>query len=61
MALKQILRGNTFVGRLLPYVLAVLAAFGAAGIFIALMGFNVLEAYQTILFTSLSFKFENTN
>jgi len=52
MALKQTLQGNSFVGRVLPYVLAVLAAFGAAGIFIALMGFNVLEAYQTILFTS---------
>lgn len=52
MALKQTLQGNSLVGRVLPYVLAVLAAFGAAGIFIALMGFNVLEAYQTILFTS---------
>ena len=52
MALKQTLQGNSFVGRVLPYVLAVIAAFGAAGIFIALMGFNVLEAYQTILFTS---------
>jgi ABC-type uncharacterized transport system permease subunit len=35
-----------------PYLLAVLAAFAAAGIFIALMGFNVLQAYETILFTS---------
>ncbi len=35
-----------------PYLLAVLAAFGAAGIFILLMGFNVFEAYRTILFTS---------
>lgn len=41
----------------LPYLLAVLAAFGAAGIFIALMGFNVFEAYRTILFTS----FRTTN
>ncbi len=36
----------------LPYVLAILASFLAAGLFIAGMGFNVLRAYQTILFTS---------
>jgi len=40
------------MGRMLPYAVAVLAAFAAAGIFIALMGFNVLAAYRTILFTS---------
>jgi ABC-type uncharacterized transport system permease subunit len=56
-ALKQTLQGNTLLGRLLPYLIAVLAAFGAAGIFIALMGFNVLDAYRTILFTS--FKSQN--
>jgi ABC-type uncharacterized transport system permease subunit len=39
-------------GQLIPYVLAVAAAFLAAGIFIAAMGFNVLEAYATILTTS---------
>jgi simple sugar transport system permease protein len=50
--LKQTLRENALLGRLLPYVVAILAAFAAAGIFIALMGFNVLEAYRTILFTS---------
>lgn len=38
--------------QILPYLLAVLAAFIAAGIFLWLMGFNVLQAYQTILFTS---------
>ena len=38
--------------QILPYLLAVLAAFVAAGIFLWLMGFNVLQAYQTILFTS---------
>jgi len=37
---------------LLPYVLAILASFAAAGIFIAAMGFNVVRAYETILFTS---------
>jgi ABC-type uncharacterized transport system permease subunit len=36
----------------IPYLLAVLAAFVTVGIFIALMGYNVLQAYQTILFTS---------
>lgn len=35
-----------------PYVAAILAAFIAVGIFIALMGFNVPKAYVTILFTS---------
>ena len=45
-------RGKNIVGRLLPYFLAVAAAFFAAGVFIALMGFNVLQAYATILFTS---------
>ncbi len=36
----------------LPYLLAVIGAFLAAGFFLWLMGFNVLQAYQTILFTS---------
>lgn len=36
----------------LPYAVAVLASLVAAGIFIALMGFDVLKAYATILFTS---------
>ena len=39
-------------GRLIPYLLAVIASFVAAGIFIALMGFDVSKAYATILFTS---------
>jgi ABC-type uncharacterized transport system permease subunit len=38
--------------RFLPDLLAVVASFVAAGIFIAVMGFNVLDAYETILFTS---------
>jgi simple sugar transport system permease protein len=38
--------------RLIPYLLAVVASFIAAGIFIAAMGFNVPQAYVTILFTS---------
>jgi ABC-type uncharacterized transport system permease subunit len=37
---------------LIPYLLAVVASFAAAGIFIAAMGFNVPKAYATILFTS---------
>jgi len=40
------------VGRLTPYLLAVVASFAAAGIFIAAMGFDVPKAYVTILFTS---------
>jgi simple sugar transport system permease protein len=36
----------------LPYFLAVLAAFVAAAIFIGLMGFDVIKALETILFTS---------
>lgn len=35
-----------------PYAIAVLAAFLAAGLFIGLMGYDVLRAYSTILFTS---------
>jgi len=35
-----------------PYVMAIAASFLVAGIFIAAMGFNVLHAYSTILFTS---------
>jgi simple sugar transport system permease protein len=37
---------------LIPYLLAVIASFIAAGIFIAAMGFDVLQAYATIFFTS---------
>lgn len=40
------------VGWAVPYILAVVASFVAAGIFIALMGFDVLHAYATILTTS---------
>lgn len=36
----------------LPYVVAVLAAFAAVGILLALMGFDVMRAYATILGTS---------
>ncbi|HEX7393546.1 MAG TPA: ABC transporter permease [Anaerolineaceae bacterium] len=40
------------LGKVLPYLVAVLAAFAAVGLVIGLMGFNVLKAYETILFTS---------
>jgi general nucleoside transport system permease protein len=46
---------NTFFKALksiLPYLIAILASLAAAGIFIALMGYNVFRAYYTILFTS---------
>ena len=43
---------KTLIADLIPYILAVVAAFVAVGIFIAAMGFNVLQAYATILFTS---------
>jgi len=42
----------TIFRSLLPYLIAVVASLAAAGIFIALMGFDVLRAYSTILFTS---------
>jgi len=42
----------TIMKKSLPYLLAVVASFVAAGIFIALMGFDVFKAYSTILFTS---------
>lgn len=44
--------GKNFLLRFGPYLLAVVASFAAAGIFIALMGFDVMNAYETILFTS---------
>lgn len=51
MARPRLVGTQLFRG-LLPYLVAVVAAFAAAGVFIALMGFDVLHAYQTILFTS---------
>ncbi|MEZ4583068.1 MAG: ABC transporter permease [Caldilineaceae bacterium] len=44
--------GRGRLGSLLPYLVAVVAAFGAVGIVLALMGFDVGRAYTTILFTS---------
>ena len=43
---------KTIARQLGPYIIAVLAAFVAAGIFIGLMGYDVIRAYSTILFTS---------
>jgi len=37
---------------LIPYLVAVAASFLAAGLFIGVMGFDVLKAYETILFSS---------
>ena len=42
----------TQIKKFLPYFLAVLAAFVAAGIFIAALKFDPFKAYATILFTS---------
>ena len=42
----------TILNTLIPYVAAILIALAAVGVFIALMGFDVLKAYYTILFTS---------
>jgi simple sugar transport system permease protein len=42
----------TIVRKVTPYLIAIVASFVAAGIFIALIGANPLKAYQTILFTS---------
>ncbi len=44
--------GMTLLKSLLPYIIAVAAAFAAVGVLLALMGFNVFQAYATILFTS---------
>ncbi len=43
---------KTLASMLIPYILAVVASFIAAGIFIAAMGFDIPKAYATILFTS---------
>lgn len=43
---------KAFLKALLPYIIAVVAAFAAVGVLLALMGFDVLRAYTTILFTS---------
>jgi ABC-type uncharacterized transport system permease subunit len=43
---------KSLISSLIPYSVAVVASFIAAGIFIAAMGFDVLHAYATILFTS---------
>lgn len=43
---------NALIDQLGPYIVAVVVAFIAVGIFIGLMGFDVFRAYQTILFTS---------
>lgn len=40
------------LARALPYALAVAAAFAAAGVFLAALGFDVGRAYATILLTS---------
>jgi general nucleoside transport system permease protein len=43
---------RSIAGQIIPYLIAVVVAFAAVGVFIGLMGFDVLKAYQTILFTS---------
>ncbi|MBW7882377.1 MAG: ABC transporter permease [Caldilineaceae bacterium] len=40
------------VSILLPYLLAIGVALAVVGVLLALLGYNVLQAYQTILFTS---------
>lgn len=42
----------TILRKIIPYIIAIIASFAAAGIFIALTGANVFRAYETILFTS---------
>ena len=42
----------TTIKKFLPYLIAIVAAFIAAGIFIAALKFDPFKAYQTILFTS---------
>ena len=43
---------RSIAGQIIPYLVAVVVAFAAVGVFIGLMGFDVFKAYQTILFTS---------
>lgn len=45
-------RVEALLKKSIPYFLAVVASFVAAGIFVAAMGFDVPQAYATILFTS---------
>jgi simple sugar transport system permease protein len=40
------------MGQVLPYLIAVVAAFAVVGVVIALLGADVLEAYRTLLFTA---------
>ena len=40
------------IGQVLPYLIAVVAAFAVVGVVIALLGANVLDAYRTLLFTA---------
>lgn len=42
----------SIVRKVAPYFIAITASFVAAGVFIAVMGFDVSRAYTTILFTS---------
>lgn len=42
----------TIVRKIVPYLIAIIASFAAAGIFIGLTGANVFQAYETILITS---------
>lgn len=42
----------TIIRKIIPYVIAIIASFVAAGIFIVLTGANPFQAYETILFTS---------
>lgn len=39
---------------IIPYILSVIIAFAVAGFFIGISGYNVLQAYYTIIFTSFS-------
>ncbi len=43
---------TTLLATLTPYLAAIVVAFLAVGIFLALAGFDVLQAYATILFSS---------
>lgn len=52
VALQSTSSGRRMWNRLIPYGLAVAAAFAAAGILLGAMGFDVPRAFATILFTS---------
>ncbi|MEK6221595.1 MAG: ABC transporter permease, partial [Chloroflexota bacterium] len=53
---SKVSKVTEIISQVTPYFLAVISAFVAAGVFLYIMGFDVFEAYKTILFTSFKSK-----